>query len=187
MDTKEFLAHLSRGQAVRAGSHLHQMMCELSNRAMRITSELNNSYHTGKEIREIFARLTDQNIDDSFRMFPPFYTDCGLNIKIGKNVFINSCCNFQDQGGVNIGDGTLIGHKVVLATLNHGLSPDDRGSLYPSPISIGRNVWIGSSVTILPGVSIGDNAIIGAGSVVTKDVDQNAIVGGVPAAVIRKL
>lgn len=120
-------------------------------------------------------------------MFPPFYTDCGLNITVGKSVFINSCCNFQDQGGIRIGDGSLIGHKVVLATLNHGLAPEDRGSLYPLPIVIGKNVWVGASATILPGVTIGDNAIIAAGAVVTKDVARNTIVAGVPAKVIKEI
>lgn len=172
---------------VQSGSDMHQMMCELSNESMRITCELNGSYHTPDEIRGLFSQLTGQRIDASFRLFPPFYTDCGRNIAVGENVFINACCNFQDQGGITIGDGSLIGHKAVLATLNHGFAPEDRGSLYPSPIIIGKNVWVGASVTILPGVTIGDNAIIAAGAVVTKDVAANTVVAGVPATVIRTL
>lgn len=109
------------------------------------------------------------------------------NITIGKGVFINAACHFQDQGGITIGDDTLIGHNVVLATLNHGTSPTDRGTLYPAPIGIGKNVWIGSNCTILPGVTIGDNAIIGAGSVVTKDVERNTVVAGVPAKHIKTI
>ena len=119
-------------------------------------------------------------------MFPPFYTDCGKNITVGKNVFINSGCRFQDQGGISIGDGTLIGHNVVLATLNHGISPDERHDLFPAPIHIGKNVWIGANATVLPGVTIGDNAVIAAAAVVTKDVPANVVVAGVPAKVIRK-
>lgn len=119
------------------------------------------------------------------RMFPPFYTDCGKNLHIGKNVFINSGCRFQDQGGITIGDGALIGHNVVMATLNHSEDPETRGNLHPAPIHIGRNVWIGASATILPGVTIGDGAIVGAGSVVTRDVPENMIVTGVPARILR--
>lgn len=184
---KEFLSRLNAKECIKTGSDMHKMMCELSNEAMRITCELNSSYHTPDEIRKIFSELTGKCVDESFMMFPPFYTDCGLNIIVGRNVFINSCCNFQDQGGITIGDGSLIGHKVVLATLNHGFAPEDRGSLYPAPIIIGRNVWIGASATILPGIAIGDNAIIAAGAVVTKDVSQNTVVAGVPAKVIRTL
>lgn len=185
MNINEYLNWLNAGEPVKAGSEMHQMMCELSNRAMRITSELNGVYRTPEEIRTLFSKLTGKVVDESFNMFPPFYTDCGLNITIGKNVFINACCNFQDQGGIHIGDGSLIGHKVVLATLNHGLAPEDRGTLYPAPIVIGRNVWVGASATILGGVTIGDNAIIAAGAVVRKDVAANTIVAGVPAKEIK--
>jgi acetyltransferase-like isoleucine patch superfamily enzyme len=120
-------------------------------------------------------------------MFPPFNTDFGKNITIGKSVFINSGCKFQDQGGITIGDGSLIGHNVVLATLNHGFAPNDRSTTYPSPIVIGKNVWVGSNATILPGVIVGDNAIIAAGAVVTKDVPMNTVVGGVPAKAIKTI
>ena len=111
--------------------------------------------------------------------------DFGKNIHIGKNVFINSGCRFQDEGGIYIGDNVLIGHNVVLATLNHNENPQKRGNIIPSPIVIGNDVWVGSSVTIVPGVTIGDGAIIAAGAVVTKDVAKNTVVGGVPARYIR--
>ena len=124
-------------------------------------------------------------MDKTFGLFPPFYTDCGKNITVGKNVFINSGCKFQDQGGITIGDGTLIGHNVVLATLNHGIAPEERHDLFPAPIHIGKNVWIGANAVVLPGVAIGDHAVIAAGAVVTKDVPANAVVGGIPAKVIR--
>lgn len=187
MEVEEFLEHLDNKESILTGSLLHRMMCELSNEAMKITCELNGSYHTPEQIRELFSKLTGKQVDESFFMFPPFYTDCGRNITIGKNVFINACCNFQDQGGIAIGDGSLIGHKVTLATLNHGIAPDDRQTLYPAPINIGRNVWIGAGATVVSGVTIGDNSIVGAGSVVTKDVPENTIVAGVPARVIRTL
>lgn len=140
---------------------------------------------TPEEIRNIFSELTGRQVDKTFGLFPPFYTDCGKNITVGKNVFINSGCKFQDQGGITIGDGTLIGHNVVLATLNHGIAPEERHDLFPAPIHIGKNVWIGANATVLPGVVIGDHAVIAAGAVVTKDVPANAVVGGIPAKVIR--
>lgn len=123
----------------------------------------------------------------SFGLFPPFYTDCGRNIHIGKHVFLNAGCKFQDQGGIYIGDGTLIGHNAVLATINHMEDPGSRAGMVFYPIHIGENVWMGANVTVLPGVTIGDGAIIAAGAVVTKDVPANMIAAGVPAKVIRKV
>jgi acetyltransferase-like isoleucine patch superfamily enzyme len=106
---------------------------------------------------------------------------------VGENVFINSGCRFQDQGGITIGDGSLIGHNVVLATLNHDLHPERRAGIHPAPIVLGSNGWIGSNATVLPGVTIGDGAVVAAGAVVTKDVPANTIVGSVPAKVIRAI
>ncbi len=160
---------------------------KLSQQALKITMELNNKYHTPEEIVDLFSTLTGRKVDKSFRLFPPFYTDCGKNIKIGKNVFINACCKFQDQGGIVIGNGVLIGHNVTLATLNHDERPDYRQNIYPKPIKIGDNVWIGSNATILQGITIGNGAIVGANSVVTHDVPENTIVAGVPARIIRKV
>lgn len=187
MDLEAFLEHLNSGKTVRGGSEAHLFMHGVSQEALRITAEMNGSYHTPEELRELFSRLTGRPVDESFGLFPPFYTDCGKNIHIGKNVFINMGCKFQDQGGIYIGDGTLIGHNVVLATLNHAKSPRDRGSMVPAPIRIGKNVWIGSNATILPGVTIGDGAIVAAGAVVAGNVPENTIVGGVPAKLIRHL
>ncbi len=153
--------------------------------AVRIGMELNCQYHTPEEIREIMGRLTGKKIDDSFRLFPPFYTDFGKNITIGKDVFINSGCHFQDQGGITIGDGSLIGHNVVLATINHDLAPSRNRKNHYAPIKIGSHVWIGSNATVLPGVTAGDWAVIAAGAVVTKDVPAMTVVGGVPAKILK--
>ena len=120
-------------------------------------------------------------------MFPPFYTDCGRNIHIGKNVFINAGCKFQDQGGIFIEDGVLIGHNAVLATINHMEDPEKRANMIFQPIHIEKNVWLGANVTVLPGVTIGEGSVIAAGAVVTKDVPANMIAAGVPAKVIRKV
>lgn len=160
---------------------------ELFQEAIRIGMELNYQYHTPEEIREIMGRLTGRKIDDSFRLFPPFYTDFGKNITIGKNVFINSGCHFQDQGGITIGEGSMIGHNVVLATINHDLEPKNDRKNHYAPIRIGNHVWIGSNAVVLPGVSIGDWAAVAAGAVVTKNVLPYTVVGGVPAKVIKTI
>ena len=187
MELYDFLKHLNSGAPVYSDSEAFEYMHELSNEAMRITFRLNGSYHTPEEIRALFSQLTGKPVDESFRMFPPFYTDCGKNTTIGKNVFINSCCHFQDHGGVIIGDGCQIGHNVVFATLNHGLAPEERHTTYPAPIVLGKNVWIGSNATILQGVTIGDNVVIGAGAVVTRDLEANTVAAGVPAQFIKSI
>lgn len=155
--------------------------------AIQIGMEMNAHYHTPEELRELMGRLTGKKVDDTFRLFPPFYTDFGKNITIGKDVFINSGCHFQDQGGITIGDGSLIGHNVVLATINHDLNPENGRKNHYAPIYIGAHVWIGSNATILPGVSVGDWAVVGAGAVVTKDVPPFTVVGGVPARILKTL
>ena len=157
MTVEQYLDEMKPGFTVPGGSDAHLVMHEMSQKALQITMELNNKYHTHEEIIQLMSELTGHEIDDSFGMFPPFYTDCGRNIHIGKNVFINAGCKFQDQGG-------MIFH----------------------PIHIGKNVWLGANVTVLPGVTIGDGAIIAAGAVVTNDVPANMIAAGVPAKVIRE-
>lgn len=162
-------------------------MNEMSDEARKITMDINNSYHSQEELRALFSKLFGKLVDSTFRVFPPFYTDFGKNITIGRNVFINACCHFQDHGGVTLGDGCLIGHNVVFATLNHDLNPHRRAFMMPAPIVLGKNVWIGSNSTILQGVTIGDGAVVAAGAVVTKDVPANVVVGGVPAKYLRSV
>lgn len=178
------LEKFRNGYTVKGGSSEHQLMHELAQRAMQYTSRLNTDYHTAEEIQQIMSELTGRTIGQGFAMFPPFYTDCGRNIFIGDNVFINSSCQFQDQGGIYIGNDVLIGPQTILATINHGKKVSERHDNIMKAIKIGNHVWIGAHVTILPGVTIGDNAIIAAGAVVSKDVPKDAIVGGVPAKVI---
>lgn len=187
MTTEEFISKMNAGTEVTANSPLHLQMHRLSQEALRITMELNNSYHNHDEIIAIMSELTGRKVDESFNMFPPFYTDCGKNIVFGKRVFVNSGCKFQDQGGIVIGDDVLVGHNCVIATLNHNENPDLRGNLIPKPVKIGNKVWIGANVTILPGVTVGDGAILAAGAVVNKDVPPRAVVGGVPAKVIKTI
>ena len=164
-----------------------RILNEANDEARKITIRLNNAYHSQEEIREMMSELFGYTVPITFRVFPPFNTDFGRNTKVSDNVFINAGCQFQDQGGITIGEGTLIGHNVVLATLNHELDPKRRPICVPSPIVIGRNVWIGSNSTILPGVTIGDNSVVAAGAVVTKNVPPNVIVGGVPARRIKNI
>ena len=133
------------------------------------------------------AELTGQDVNETLKLIPPFHTDCGKNIHIGENVFINSNCTMQDQGGVYIGDDVLIGHNVCILTLNHDFEIEKRAELHPSPIHIKNKAWIGSNATILPGVTIGEGAIVAAGAVVTKDVAPNTIVGGNPAKFIKNI
>ena len=186
MEIEEFKKYVKRGEAL-SSEEIHQFMNRMSDEARRITFRINTAYHTPDEVRGLLSELFGYRVPESLRVFPPFYTDFGRNITVGRDVFINACCHFQDHGGVTIGDGCQIGHNVVFATLNHGLSPEDRQNTYPAPIVLGRNVWVGSNATILQGVIIGDNAVIAAGAVVTKDVEPATIVGGVPAKVIRRI
>lgn len=185
INLNEFYEYMASGKLVE--EKMLKVFHALSQQALKITMELNNKYHTPEEIVELFSKLTGKKVDKSFRLFPPFHTDCGKNITIGKNVFINACCKFQDQGGITIGNGVLIGHNVTLATLNHDERPQSRQNIYPKSIKIGDNVWIGSNATILGGVTIGNGAIIGANALVTHDVPENTIVAGIPAKILREV
>jgi len=185
MELRDFLAHVGRGSTIRSGSAEHQFMFEVAQKAFRITGELNNGYRTPEEVRALLTELTSNPVDDSVVVFPPFHTEFGKNLVLGRGVFINLGCRFQDTGGISIGDDTLIGHGTTLTTLNHDMDPRRRADMVPAPIRIGRKVWLGANVTVLPGVTIGDGAVVGAGAVVTKDVAANIIVAGTPAKPIR--
>ena len=182
---EDLLAVLDAGERVPAGSPLHAVMHRASQESMRITGELNSGYHAPERVRELLAELTGRPIADSVTLFPPFTADFGRNLRIGERVFLNSGCRFQDQGGITLGDDCLIGHNTVMATLNHDLDPERRGDLLPAPIVLGRNVWVGANVTILAGVSVGDDAVLAAGAIVTKDVPARSVVVGSPARVVR--
>jgi len=187
MELTDLLRELNAGRSIAGASPLHEVMHRTSQEALRITGELNGGYHEPQRVRSLLAELIGKPVDETVALFPPFSSDFGKNITLGARVFINSGCKFQDQGGVTIGDDCLIGHNVVIATLNHDLAPSRRADLHPSPVVIGRNVWIGANATILPGVSIGADAVVGAGSVVTKDVLAGGIVVGSPARFVRSV
>lgn len=152
---------------------IHETMAKLQ--------KMNTSVTTPEEVRAVIADITGTEPDDTLTLFPPFYLDFGRNLRIGKNVLIQQCCTFMDRCGITIGDGTFIAPKVNLITINHPADPSKRDCTYGAPIVIGKNVWIGIASTVLPGVTIGDNSIVGANSVVTHDVPPNTIVVGSPA------
>lgn len=185
MTVDEFRKIMEQPGDVPHDSDMQQLFDKMAQEAIEITMEINNKYHDPAELNDLMCQLVGDYVPKSLKVFPPFYTDCGKNIHIGENVFINMGCKFQDQGGIFIGDGTLIGHNVVLATLNHAQNPSRRYAMTHAPIVIGKNVWVGSNATILQGVKIGDGAIIAAGAVVNKDVAPNTIVGGTPAKYIK--
>ncbi len=187
MDTEQFKAEMKKQGYIEAGSETHLFMHEMSQRALRYTAEINGTYHEPEALRRLFFELIGKEYDETFGLFPPFSTDFGLNIAIGKRVFINSGCCFQDQGGIEIGDDVLIGQQVVIATLNHDPDPAKRGNMRPAPVKIGNRVWIGAHATLLPGVTVGEGAVIAAGAVVTKDVPANTVVAGIPAKPIKKI
>ena len=184
-ELQDFLDHVNRGALIEGGSTHHRFMHGAAQDALRIVAQINTGYRTPEEVRELLADLTGKPIDDSVAVFPPFYSEFGKNLTLGKDIFINIGCRFQDTGGITIGDGSLIGHGSTLTTLNHGIDPNRRADMIPSPVTIGRKVWLGAGVTVVPGVTIGDGAIVGAGSVVTKNVPADTIVAGVPAKLIR--
>lgn len=187
MTEYEFLKFASSGNLIKVGSSAHRLMHSMSQRALRLTTEINNVYHTPEELLTLMSELTGKPLDDSFGLFPPFYTDCGQNISIGHGTFINMGCTFQDWGGIEIGNDCLIGHHCTICTVNHSKEPLNRGDMTCKSVKIGNRVWIGANVTILPGVTVGDGAIVAAGAVVTKDVAPGTICGGVPAKYLKDI
>src|ERR1700744_157821 len=158
-------------------------------RAMAITARLNRlTYNDADEVRTLFSDLIGNKVDDAFLLIPPFYATGGADTRIGRNVFINQNCTFYDFGGLDISDDGMIGPNVSLITSGHPVEPSRRRAFtIAKPIAIERNVWIGAGATIIGGVTVGENSVVAAGSVVTRDVPPNTLVGGNPARVIRSL
>lgn len=181
------ISALRAGDTIVGGSDLHLAMHGVSQEAIRVATELNGSYHNQAGVRALLSELVGEQVDESVSLFPPFYSDFGKNIHFGRDVFINMGCKFQDQGGIVIGNGALIGHNVLIATLNHDMDPAKRADMHPAAVTIGKKVWVGANCTILPGVTIGDGAVIAAASVVTKDVPPNYLAVGSPAKVVREV
>ena len=158
-------------------------------RATAITAKLNRlTFNDADEVRALFSELIGRPVDDSFLLIPPFYSAGGNEIRVGRNVFVNQNCTFYDLGGLDIADDVMIGPNVSLITASHPLDPAQRRAVtIGKPIAIRKNVWIAAGATVVGGVTVGENSVVAAGSVVTKDVPPNTLVGGNPARVIRSI
>jgi acetyltransferase-like isoleucine patch superfamily enzyme len=158
-------------------------------RAMAMTAAINRlTFDDADEVRALFSELTGRKVDEHFRLVPPFYTALGLEIRVGQRVFINQNCTVYDFAPVSIGDDVMIGPNVSILSAGHPVAPSQRRAyLVGKPIVIERNVWIAAGATIIGGVTVGENSVVAAGAVVTKDVPPNTLVGGNPARVIRAI
>lgn len=156
-------------------------------RTMQLAAYMNTGWRPEPEVREYLRKITGHEIPDDVRVFTPLHINYGPGVTFGRDCFLNFGCTLLALGGITIGDGAFIGPHCVLATEYHPENPDDRHSLLTKPIVIGRNAWLGANVTVLAGVSVGENAIVAAGSVVTKDVPANTVVAGIPARIMRAI
>ncbi len=183
---RDIFDRMKAGEPIRLDDPQYHKIAEVVTRTIALSAKLNTST-TVDQIREQLSEITGTLIDESTTVFAPFHTNFGRFIKIGKHVFINHACSFLDMGGIVLGDHVLIGPKVNLITENHPSDPANRRALICKPIVIKRPAWIGAAAIILPGVTIGENAIVAAGAVVSKDVPADTLVGGVPAKFIKTL
>lgn len=176
---------LKSGQPV---SMTHSDMGQLADEAYEAFGILNrfNQTFNQKEARLVLAELIGEEVADSTTVYPPFHTNYGKNISLGKNVFINHGCSILDLGGVKIEDDVMIAPRVSITSENHPIKNAERKTLVPGKVVIKKNVWIGAGATILPGVTIGENSVVAAGAVVTSDVPDNTVVVGIPAKPIKR-
>ena len=182
----EIFDRLKSGDLVALNDPEFKKVNEVVTRTLALMPELNAATGTGA-IREKLSQIIGTPVDESTTLFAPFHTNFGRFIQLGKNVFINHACSFLDMGGITIEDEVMIGPKVNLITENHPLDPASRRVMLCKPILIRRNAWIGAGATILPGVTIGENAVVAAGAVVTSDVPANSVAAGVPAKIIKQI
>lgn len=186
MYEKNIFERLRSGERIQLNDPEYGKIQEVVDRTIRLSVQLNTATNID-DIRKCLSEIIGTVIDDSTTLFAPFYTNFGKFIDIGRNVFINHACSFLDMGGIILEDEVLIGPKVNLITENHPLDPNDRRTLITKPILIKRKAWIGAGAIILPGVTVGENAVVAAGAVVSKDVPDNTIVAGVPAKIIKSI
>ncbi|MCL7986394.1 sugar O-acetyltransferase [Sphingobacterium sp. lm-10] len=183
---KDIFQRLKGGELVHLNDPEFHQVDEIVNRTLALSPGLNASTNID-DARSKLSEILGYVLDNSTTIFTPFYTNFGRSITIGKHVFINHACSFLDMGGITLEDQVLIGPRVNLVTENHPLSPIERRGMLCQPILIKRNAWIGAGATVLPGVTIGENAIVAAGAVVSKDVPDNVVVGGVPAKILKQI
>ena len=186
MNKTNIFERLRNGEIIPAADPHRYKMREASYNTKMLLTQMNNSADP-VEIRNLLSQITNSVIDESVAVFTPLYINYGKHTKIGKNVFINFNCTFLDLGSITIEDNVLIGPNVSILSEGHPISPEDRHSLIPKSIHIKKNAWIGAGATILQGVTIGENAIVAAGAVVSKNVPDNVIVGGIPAKIIKTI
>jgi acetyltransferase-like isoleucine patch superfamily enzyme len=177
---------LLNGVAVPFNDVDYYKIVESCNETRKLLVQMNSEADPG-EIRRLLNGITASDIDAGTFIFPPFQINYGKNTKIGKNVFINFDCTFLDLGGITIEDNVMIAPKVSLLTEGHPVSVSERQTLTVGKIVIKKNAWIGANATILQGVTIGENSIVAAGAVVSKDVPDNTVVGGIPAKFIQTI
>src|SRR5690625_3615246 len=156
------------------------------NRTLGLTKKLNASTDLN-EVRKYLGEIIGEEVDESTTVFPPFYTNVGRNIRLGRNVFINHACSFLDLGGITIEDEVMVGPRVNITSENHPVKSTRRKTLIPGAVVIKRNAWIGGAASIMPGITIGENAVVAAGALVSKDVPANTVVAGIPAKVVKEL
>jgi acetyltransferase-like isoleucine patch superfamily enzyme len=158
-------------------------------RAIGLTERLNRIPFAEREaIGQAWSELTGTAVDATFSLIPPVYSEHGLSIRVGRNVFINQGCTLNDIGGIEIGDDVMIGPRVSLITSGHPLDPNQRRKqIVAAPIVIQRNVWLGAGAMVLQGVTVGEDSVVAAGAVVTRDVPAGTLVAGVPAQVLRPI
>jgi len=183
---KDIFEQLQDGEIIASNNPEAYKLREAAFATRKLLVQMNNSSDPA-EIRKLLSQITGSEIDESVAVFAPLFINYGKHTKIGKNVFINFDCVFLDLGGITIEDNVLIAPKVSLLSEGHVISPNERQSLVPGHIHIKKNAWIGAGAAILPGITVGENAIVAAGAVVSKDVPANAIAGGVPAKIIKKI
>jgi acetyltransferase-like isoleucine patch superfamily enzyme len=184
--TVDIFERLRCGETIQPNDPEAYKMIEASFATKKLLIRM-NSTGDPTEVRNLLGQITGTKIDESTTVFTPLYINYGKHIRIGKNVFINFDCTFLDLGGITIEDGVLIAPKVSLLSEGHPISPENRHSLMVGHIHIKKNAWIGANATILQGVTIGENAVVAAGAVVSKDVPDNTIVGGIPAKIIKTI
>ena len=175
--------------SIDAGTSESRELYERIQRAIGLTERLNRiPYDQREAIRDTWMELTGAAVDEAFHLIPPLYSDHGLNIRVGRNVFINQACMLNDIGGIEIGDDVMIGPRVSLLTAGHPLDPSRRRrQIVAAAIAIERNVWLGAGATVLQGVTVGTDAVVAAGAIVTRDVPPRTLVAGVPARVLREI
>lgn len=186
-DKEAIFERMRAGKPLRKDDPEYARFGEVVNRTIRLCVEMNATATDVDQVRNRLSTIIGTEVDESTTVFPPFYTNFGRFISLGKNVFINHNCSFLDIGGITIEDDVQIGPSVNLTSENHPLDPTDRKTVLPKQITIKRNAWVGAGATILPGVTVGENAIVAAGAVVSRDVPPNTVVAGVPAKVVKTL